>query len=241
MKALLSTLIWLGATTGFILSCIAYTQGLIVIPERTEPIAQDLEDRVQIANAQVAGATTTDSVTSDTIETTTIIPGDARVALVHNFLERYNSPLLNEENFANTLVEIADEHEIDFRLLPSIAMQESTLCKATPENSYNCLGLGVHSQGTWRFESYEDNFKAAARILKENYIDIGLTTPEQIMRKYTPSSNGSWAASVNQWMAEMRYDDRQMGRTMREDANLLEFTATTSSETKASAIDEETE
>jgi hypothetical protein len=43
------------------------------------------------------------------------------------------------------------------------------------------------------------------------------------MKKYTPSSDGSWANSVNQWMAEMRYNDRELGRTLKEDANVLEF------------------
>lgn len=232
MKALLSTFAWLGATTSFILASIAYTQGLIVVPEVPQSLALDLDNRVQIAAPQIAETPTEET---PEIATTVLASGDARVALVHNFLERYNSPLLSEEHFAQTLVEIADEHEIDFRLLPSIAMQESTLCKAIPPNSFNCLGLGVHSRGTWHFESYEANFRAAASILKKNYIDIGLTTPEQIMTKYTPSSNGSWAASVNQWMAEMRYDDRQMGRTMKEDANLLEFTTTEAAETKTTS------
>ncbi|PIY80768.1 MAG: hypothetical protein COY80_01220 [Candidatus Pacebacteria bacterium CG_4_10_14_0_8_um_filter_42_14] len=148
---------------------------------------------------------------------------DARSQLVANFLERYNSPLKPYDYFGKTLVEIADEYNIDFRLLPAIAMQESNLCKVTPPGSYNCLGLGVHARGTWGFESYEENFRAAARVLKQNYIDQGLVTPEQIMRKYTPSSNGSWAASVNQWMAEMRFDDRSLGKSEKDDAYLLEF------------------
>jgi hypothetical protein len=43
------------------------------------------------------------------------------------------------------------------------------------------------------------------------------------MKKYTPSSDGSWASSVNQWMAEMRYDDHQAGREKKTDANVMEF------------------
>lgn len=148
---------------------------------------------------------------------------DARAQLVANFLERHSSPLQPYDYWGKTLVEIADKHTIDFRLLPAIAMQESNLCKVIPEGSHNCLGLGIHARGTWGFERFEDNFDAAARILKRNYIDQGLVTPEQIMRKYTPSSNGSWAASVNQWMAEMRFDDRSLGRTKKGDADLLEF------------------
>lgn len=152
---------------------------------------------------------------------------DARVSLVHDFLERHNSPILEEDpEFAQFLVDLADEHTMDFRLLPAIAMQESNLCKVIPAGSHNCLGLGVHSRGTWGFETYRDNFAAAARILKNNYIDIGLTTTEEIESKYNPTSanrDGSWASSVNQWMAEMRYNDRQLGRELKTDADLLEF------------------
>lgn len=221
MKSILISLAWLYTAGMFVVIAAAFSQGLIVV-RPPSLVAQQLEERVHITTATSPEET---GIASMVLES-----GDARVHLVHNFLERYNSPLLQEPNFAQTLVTIADEHEIDFRLLPSIAMQESTLCKAIPENSFNCLGLGVHARGTWHFESYEANFRAAAKILKENYIDIGLTTPEQIMRKYTPSSNGSWAASVNQWMAEMRYDDRQMGRTLKEDADLLEFTASSAAQ-----------
>lgn len=160
---------------------------------------------------------------------TIIETADARAELVANFLERHNSPLTPYEYYSQFLVDIADQYGIDFRLVPAIAMQESNLCKVIPEGSYNCLGFGVHSRGTLKFERYEDGFERAARELKANYIDRGLTTPEQIMRKYTPSSNGSWAASVNQWMAEMRYDDRQLGRELKQDADLLEFLEATES------------
>ena len=169
-----------------------------------------------ITESNVAG------VSTESAETVVEI-SDARAQLVANFLERHNSPMKPYDYHAQKLVEIADRYGIDFRLLPAIAMQESNLCKVIPENSYNCLGFGVHERGTLRFESYEAAFEMAAKTLKKNYIDIGLTTPEQIMRKYTPSSNGSWAESVNQWMAEMRYDDRGKGRELKENADLLEF------------------
>jgi hypothetical protein len=155
--------------------------------------------------------------------------GDGRAEIVANFLKRHNSPLTPYDYYGQKFVEIADKNGFDFRLLPAIAMQESNLCKAIPEGSYNCLGFGIHKRGTLMFESYEANFERAARELKANYIDIGLTTPEKIMTKYTPSSNGSWAESVNQWMAEMRYDDRQLGRELKQDGSVLEFVETAES------------
>jgi hypothetical protein len=98
------------------------------------------------------------------------------------------------------------------------------LCKTSDPALHNCLGFGIHERGTLGFESYEAGFDRAAREIKANYIDIGLTTPELMQKKYTPSSNGSWANSVNQWIAEMEHNDRQKGIESTQDANLLEYT-----------------
>lgn len=155
---------------------------------------------------------------------TVIETEDAREIIVANFLERHNSPMKPYEYYGKRLVEIADKNGLDFRLMPAISMQESNLCKKTnPGAPHNCLGFGIHKRGTLDFESYEAGFERAAREIKERYVDIGLETPEEIMRKYTPSSNGSWAESVKQWMAEMRYDDRDKGRTLKTNDNVLEL------------------
>lgn len=149
---------------------------------------------------------------------------DARQDIVAAFLARYTSPLQPYDHFAKFIVDTADKYGVDYRLIPAIMMQESNLCKTIPEGSYNCLGFGVHSRGTLEFNSYEESIDRATRELKQNYIDIGLDTPEKIMTKYTPGSNGSWAASVNQWIAEMEYNSRDLGKAEKSDANLTQYT-----------------
>ena len=47
-----------------------------------------------------------------------------------------------------------------------------------------------------RFSSYEEAIETVAAGIKRNYVDTGLITPEDVMKKYTPSSNGSWANAV---------------------------------------------
>lgn len=216
MKTLLLSFAWFFLAAGVIIAGAARTLYIIDPPE---PAVDQTayQDTVKISSAQATSPKLTDEMVAQGEI------ADARVILVQNFLDRHNSPLVDEPNFAQTLVDLADKYEIDFRLLPAIAMQESNLCKVTPPGTYNCLGLGIHERGTWGFTSYAENFEAAAKILKKNYVSIGLTTPEQIMKKYTPKSDGSWASSVNQWMAEMRYDDRQAGRELKTNADLLEF------------------
>lgn len=125
---------------------------------------------------------------------------DARVEIIRQYLERYSSPMLGQEG---NLVYIADKYGLDFRLLPAIAQQESNLCKIIPHESYNCWGWGIHSKGTLRFQSYVEAMEAVAKGLREEYIDKGYTTPELIMKKYTPLSPGTWAMGVSQFMAEM--------------------------------------
>jgi hypothetical protein len=131
---------------------------------------------------------------------TSVQTADARPIIIAEFLEQNDSPLKPYDYFGRYLTSLADKYNLDFRLLPSIMMQESNLCKKIPDDSYNCLGLGIHSQGTWTFARYEDNFEAAAKILREKYLDQGLLTPEEIQNKYTPKSNGSWEFAVNHFM-----------------------------------------
>ncbi|MEK7472930.1 MAG: hypothetical protein AAB625_02745 [Patescibacteria group bacterium] len=127
--------------------------------------------------------------------------GDARPELIRQYLVRYNSPLVGLENF---MVTKSDEYGLDYRLIPAIAQQESNLCKIIPDNTYNCWGWGIHSKGTLGFRSYEEAIKTVMEGLKSEYIDKGLTTPDAIWTKYTPSSpNGAWGKGVNQFMEEM--------------------------------------
>ena len=130
-----------------------------------------------------------------------VTAADARSEIVKKYLSRYDSPLVP---FSEKIVEMADKYGIDYRFIPAIAQQESNLCRVIPHESYNCWGWGITSVLSLGFESYESGIEVVTRGLKKNYIDEGLLTPEQIMTKYTPSSNGSWARGVNEFMAEMQ-------------------------------------
>ena len=129
-----------------------------------------------------------------------VLSADARPATIEAYLSAYNSPMVGLGEF---IVKTADKHEIDPYLIVAIAQQESNLCKIIPDDSHNCWGWGIHSEGTLKFESYEQAAQAVIRGLKENYLDKGYNSPQEIMGKYTPQSNGSWANGVTQFMAEL--------------------------------------
>lgn len=132
-----------------------------------------------------------------------ITSNDARPVIIANYLESYSSPMTPYGELAQLIVQVSDEYGFDFRLLVAIAQQESNLGKKAPADSHNAWGWGVHSQGTLKFSSWEEAIETVALGLKEDYIDKGYDTPEKIMEKYTPLSNGSWAFGVLQFFEEM--------------------------------------
>ncbi|OGK38915.1 hypothetical protein A3F34_02080 [Candidatus Roizmanbacteria bacterium RIFCSPHIGHO2_12_FULL_44_10] len=117
---------------------------------------------------------------------------DGRSANLKRYLRRLNSPLFEHTDL---LVEEADDKGYDYRLLVAIALQESTGCKFIPHDSHNCWGWGIYGDKVTRFDSYDDAIRAVSIGIKTHYIDKGLITTEDIMQKYTPSSN-SWATAV---------------------------------------------
>lgn len=122
---------------------------------------------------------------------------DIRVANLKYFFRKYGSVLYD---YADVFVTTADKYSLDYRLLPAIAMQESNLCKYIYEGSHNCWGWGIYGNKVTRFSSYPEAIETISKGIKLYYVDKGLTTPEAIMRKYTPPSDGSWAFGVNTFL-----------------------------------------
>ncbi len=118
---------------------------------------------------------------------------DGRAAKLRRYLRSLNSPLFD---YADLLVEEADKNGYDYRLLVAISLQESLACRKIPEGSYNCWGWGIYGDTITKFDSYETAIRTVSNGIKKNYLDKGLITTEQIMKKYTPGSNGSWSRAV---------------------------------------------
>jgi hypothetical protein len=125
---------------------------------------------------------------------------DARPVIIERYLAKYKSPLLP---YANKIFELSQTYGFEYYWIVAIAQQESNLCKKIPDNSYNCWGYGIHKKGTLAFENYDLALQSYAEYLKTQYFDKGLNTPELIMKKYCPYSNGSWAYGVQHFIDEM--------------------------------------
>lgn len=125
---------------------------------------------------------------------------DGRIAIVRDFFAKYDSPLTP---FAEDVVTAADKYHLDYRLLPAIAMQESNLCRKMPAGSNNCWGFGIYGGKITQFDDFHQAIEIVTKTLAHHYKGQGLETPDEIMSKYTPGSNGSWAFGVNYFMDHM--------------------------------------
>lgn len=126
---------------------------------------------------------------------------DGRQKALDDFFARYDSPL---EGYAKTIIDEADKHSIDYRLLPAIAMQESTLCKKIIKDSHNCWGFGIYGGKVTKFPDYESAIRTVTETLAKKYVQKGFENPEQIVSKYTPSDTGRWAEVVTLIMSRLK-------------------------------------
>ncbi|HMS23108.1 MAG TPA: hypothetical protein PKA38_05125 [Candidatus Levybacteria bacterium] len=118
---------------------------------------------------------------------------EARIEVLKEFFKRYNSPLLSH---AELIVTTADKYSLDWKLVPAIAMQESTLCKKIPKNSFNCWGFGIYGGKITRFANYDEAIETVTKTLAREYKEKrGLEEPHEIVTRYTPGS-GTWADKV---------------------------------------------
>lgn len=123
---------------------------------------------------------------------------DTRPIIIERFLK--NTPL---ETYSAYLVDVADKYDIDYRLIPAIAMKESGGGRAAPEGSFNAWGF---ENGRTVFGSWESAIDAVGKTLKTRYIDRGMNTPDEIMPIYAPPqihTGGKWAQDINSFFSKM--------------------------------------
>jgi len=124
------------------------------------------------------------------------IKADYREEILKNFLEGYNSPLAP---YSKVFISLADEYDLDWRLVPAITGVESTFGKRIPFNSYNAYGW---ANGAYSFESWEESIEVVSRTLRERYIDKGADSVSEIARIYAPPSS-TWAGKVKFFMKKI--------------------------------------
>jgi len=125
---------------------------------------------------------------------------DTRIERLKKFLEMHNSPMADS---ASHFVEEADRLNFDWRLVAAISGNESYFGWYIPYNSFNGWGWAVWtgtSNGA-NFQNWEEGITVVSEGLKSDYIDLGLTSVEQIGQKY--AADKEWSRKVNQYMEEI--------------------------------------
>ncbi len=122
--------------------------------------------------------------------------GDLRVSQLKAFLEKYNSPLAP---YAGKFIAEADKNGLDWRLVASITGVESTFGKQIPYNSYNAYGW---VNGEYSFPSWNASIEVVSKTLRQNYLDKGAVSIDQIARRYAPPST-TWAWKVKYFMKKI--------------------------------------
>lgn len=118
---------------------------------------------------------------------------------IDDYLKSKGSPLAGQ---GAVFVGAGKKYGVDPGLVVAISGIESSFGKHIM-GSNNAWGWGPGRS----FSSWAEGISRVTQGLSQGYIRQGLTTPEAIVRKYAPASDGNdekrWAQVVNQFLAEM--------------------------------------
>lgn len=123
----------------------------------------------------------------------TKVESDFREEILRNYLEGHNSPL---SEYSDVFISLADKYRLDWRLVPAITGVESTFGKRIPVNSYNAYGW---ANGSYSFQSWDESIEVVSKTLRDNYIDRGAVSIDDIAKIYAPPSE-TWARNVKFFM-----------------------------------------
>jgi cell wall-associated NlpC family hydrolase len=127
------------------------------------------------------------------------VAGYDPAASIEGFLKSKGSPLAPH---AKTFVAAGKKYGVDPHLVVAISGIESSFGKHI-FGQHNAWGWGPGKP----FGSWDEGISAVTQGLRTGYYDRGLRTPEQIVNRYAPASDGNdtgnWVQTVTQFMKEM--------------------------------------
>lgn len=149
---------------------------------------------------------------------------DKKAKILAKYLEEYNSPL---QYHAQDFLDAANQYDLDWKLLPSIAGVESTFGKRIP-GGYNAYGWGVYGTNRIYFKSWRDGMFTVAKGLRENYVNRGYNDPYEMNRIYAASP--TWGVRVSYFMNDLDNFSRKyrLEEWVLDSTNLNSKTAVTS-------------
>jgi hypothetical protein len=178
---LIFPVIWLFSTTFFVLILSVY---ILLLEQKSSESAYKYA--IFSAKPKVLGYAS-QSVTT----------GDARAKRIDEIFRKYKCPI---QGYGESFVREADKNNIPYWLVAAVAFQESSCGKNTPvvkgEETYNLYGWGVWGPHVFKFDSMEEGISTVSKYMSDKFISKGVTEPCEIMKVYTPPSNGSWCKGI---------------------------------------------
>lgn len=109
--------------------------------------------------------------------------------------------------------EVADNYNVDYKLAIAISKHETGTYTSLAFKDLNNVGGMMYwtEKGMLlkRYDTLEEDIEAFVSNLKRNYIDMGLTSIEEIQKKYAPvgiNDNGTnqyWVSGVSKYYEEL--------------------------------------
>jgi hypothetical protein len=138
-------------------------------------------------------------------------PRDNRAEILRRFLDSRNSPLAP---FAKTFVDEADKNRLDWKLVASIAGNESQFGQMIPPNSYNGWGFGVFGPNVRAFSSWNEGITVVSKALRTDYMDSwGAKNVYEIGSFY--AEDPTWANKVTNYENQIQvFEDQELNKSL---------------------------
>ncbi|MEK3717905.1 glucosaminidase domain-containing protein [Paenibacillus sp. FSL R7-0333] len=116
------------------------------------------------------------------------------------------------KNTGDIFASVGAKYGIDPALLAAIAVHETGNGTSNAVRNKNNVGGMMGKNGLMTFDSIEQGIDKMASNLKRNYFDKGLTTIEQIQRKYAPNGAANDPTNLNSyWVSGVSKYYKQFG------------------------------
>lgn len=160
----------------------------------------------KVFSQQIAGHSAT--ITYNHIENINLKDSIIKKIVIHRILNQYTSPLSDETDI---FIRSCKTYNLDCYLLPAITGLESYFGHYIYPQSYNPFGWGG---GYIMFDSWEKAIITVAKGLRENYINKGATTVNQIGAIYAESP--TWAVRVNYFKSLFEQEEEKLNLLLSE-------------------------
>lgn len=118
-------------------------------------------------------------------------------------------------NKGASFVEYGNQNSVDPYLIAAIAMHETANGKSNAIKTKNNVGGLMEKNGLKYFDSVDESIAYLSKLIKESYINNGLSTISQISTMYAPIGadndpnglNKDWVSGVKSIYSQMKYGE----------------------------------